>query len=167
MLVILLSRYTQRVPMQTGTRVVETALKQIKPEELNRCSEAWTQVHMNTMLSAVINQKADDQKKEGDALSLDYVQGTMKLQKATVMPPLSTATVTACSQVMGHSKRLHVMTEAKVALLGGKVIDRRGKAVLKAGSSMVMVFLRNETAYEVRIPTKSPGRSQFVMWCLQ
>ena len=65
MLVIPERRCPQRVLVQIGTREIETALMQTKPEELQRCSEALKQVHMSIMLSTIISQKADDQKKEG------------------------------------------------------------------------------------------------------
>ena len=78
---------------------------------------------MSTMLIAAINQKADDQKKEEDTFSLDDVQGTVKLQKATVIPPLSTSTVMA----WGTPRGFMVMMEDRVPLLGGKVTNRRGK----------------------------------------
>ena len=57
--------------------------------------------------------------------------------------PLSKVTVTAHSQVMGNSKKLHVMMEARALLPGGKVTNTRGKTILKGGSSKVLVFLRS------------------------
>ena len=99
------SRYGKKVPFAIGTIHIHAALKVITSEEWRDLFLSWQGVALPAFAS-----KAGGM----EDFSLDDVKGDVKLPKATILSPFSTAFVKGGSSVKGHYKRVNVATFERV-----------------------------------------------------
>ena len=131
------SRYGDMVPFAIGTKHIHSALEVITEKEWANLGESWRSVALPA---------CEAKFSEMEHFNLDSVQGNVKVNKTTILPPLSTTFVKGRSKVREHHERVNVATEHSNNITNSNIADVRSYSFMKLGSNKVVVSVKNLTS---------------------
>ena len=150
MLVIPDSKYTHRVPVQIGTRVIAWSMKCVVQENPPQVVETCGSVYTSTVMA----QKASVDRGLQETFDLEAVKGPIMTTKEVVLGPFETHQISGASKVTGHSKWVNIMAEPPDTIFSNQVVATSTYGELQPGSSRIGICLQNLMAAEVKIPAK-------------
>ena len=140
MLLVHDSKFGDKVPMQLGTHILDTALWVITKNELSNASNWQDNVKIDPM--EVL-------------LDLNWIQGDIKTTKRIAILPIETVKVQGLTKVRCHTKRVHVVMEAPVQHYSEQDITTLTYTEPRLGSSKVVICMRTLSARPVKIPART------------
>ena len=150
MLVLPANPYTKHVPVTLGTKQLDDI--SLRSEPRMKLEESWDLVRKASMMAmkAAAGYGEDARPK----FDLNQVQGSVKLCQRVKIKPGKTVHVRATTNIVAHSKRVHVITspseEVEGDLKGVQMAESYG--MMKPGSSRVDVMLHNPGESAVTLP---------------